>query len=266
MIPTNFQTPNIIVIHFFQGGGGKFILNCLGLSQHVVLQDQHLAEQQIAGKLSADNKQTLLVDRITDTVNNWKDLDLGCAQLFGDLQFEKLNSVISTLSNSEFKFCIATHNYLRLTQILNRWPNATVIQFQNERNFIKNMRPGSIWDIPEYLDIFWKNVKGPGWPEVAPKDLTLYKQLPKFIQDEIAEIHGNEILKHYADLAEYHAIDKKLMASNPYYVWDCNWFLDEVTTITQIKELYKKLNLDDFSLELVTSVYRAWFNKLNVLK
>ena len=270
MLKINFQTSNIIVAHYFRGGGGKFILNCLGLSQNVVLQDEHLAEQQLSGNLSADDKHKLLLTRITDTVNKWEDLGLGCKRLFGVFDFNtdnlQLNPVISTLSDSDFKFCVVAHDYEDLYWVLKTWPKATIIQFQNERNFIKKYRSGSEWDIPEYLDIFWQNIRGAEWPEHAPTNLTLYKQLPKFIQNEITKVHGNEILKHYAELDSCEAIDKKLIAEHHYCIWDCNWFLDEATTIKQIQELYKKLNLDDLNLDLVTSFYRAWIYKLNFIK
>lgn len=269
MLNINFQTPNIVVAHYFRGGGGKFILNCLGLSRHVVLQDEELAEQQLSGNLSPGDKHKLLLDRITDTVNKWEDLGLGCKRLFGVFDFNtdnlQLKPVISTLSNSDFKFCVVAHDYEDLHWVLKTWPNAIIIQFQNERSFIKECRPDSEWDIPEYLDIFWQNIRGAEWPNHAPTNLALYKQLPKFIQDEIAEVHGNEILKHYAELDSCQAIDRKLMDTHPYYTWNCDWFLDEATTIGQIQELYKQLNLDDFNLDLVTEFYRAWICKLNFL-
>ena len=269
MLKINFQTPNIIVAHYFRGGGGKFILNCLGLSRHVVLQDEDLAELQMSGNLSPDAKQRLLLDRVTDTVNKWEDLGLGCKRLFGVFDFNtndlQLKPVIATLSNSDFKFCVVAHDYEDLHWVLKTWPQATIVQFQNERSFIKECRPGSEWDIPEYLDIFWQNIRGDSWPEHAPKNLNMYKQLSKVIQDEIAEVHGNEILEHYAELDKCKSIDQKLMNEHQYYVWDCDWFLDETTTINQIKELYKQLNLDDFNLDLVTEFYRAWIYKLNVL-
>ena len=131
--------------------------------------------------------------------------------------FDNLSSLFLTeftLSDSDFKFCVVAHDYEDLYWVLKTWPKATIIQFQNERNFIKKYRSGSEWDIPEYLDIFWQNIRGAEWPEHAPTNLTLYKQLPKFIQNEITKVHGNEILKHYAELDSCEAIDKKLIDIN----------------------------------------------------
>ena len=43
-----------------------------------------------------------------------------------------------------------------------------------------------------------------------------------FLQNEITKVHGNEILKHYAELDSCEAIDKKLIAEHHYCIWDCN--------------------------------------------
>ena len=80
----NFDTNNIVIVSYPANAGGKFLINCLGISDLAVFQDATLAEQQLDGKLSIDDKIEYLSNTvINSTKNNWNDLHLGCIQLFG---------------------------------------------------------------------------------------------------------------------------------------------------------------------------------------
>lgn len=74
----------VIIVRYPMWGNGKFIINCLGLSNHVVLQDKGLARQQIDGCLTPDQKLEELLGRLQleNKDKEWEDLGLGCIQLF----------------------------------------------------------------------------------------------------------------------------------------------------------------------------------------
>lgn len=149
----NFQTPNLIIACYKQGAGGKFLLNAIGLSKGAVLQDADLARQQLIGQLSSDHKLNLLMSRIKDNDPGINDLGLGCFKLFGipsSDYFTKFTSVpsetfdfdpvIETLSKSDLKFCLVSHLHTLLLKQLEVWPNANLIFFKNQDNFISQYR------------------------------------------------------------------------------------------------------------------------------
>lgn len=280
MTTINFQTSNLIIACYIPGAGGKFILNCLGLSRHVVLQDQELAQHQLNNQLSPKDKHALLLERITDTDQTWSDLGLGCRELFGDAIYNnkkncgdfKFAPVIAELSNSNLKFCLVSHEYPRVANQLKVWANAHCIIFTDEIKFIQTVRSASNWSAvakwsmpTTAIDLCWTNIRGDSWPEIAPKNLQEYDQLPKFIKDEIAELHENIILKHYRDQDEEKKVKQDVLKKHQCQTWNCNWFLDRELFLIHMKNLYNSFNLDDFNDDLVMSLYDAWVDKLNII-
>ena len=59
------------------GAGGKFLVNCLGISEKACLQDWELYD------LTSKQKKQLILDRLESTPKGtWNDLDLGCFKMF----------------------------------------------------------------------------------------------------------------------------------------------------------------------------------------
>ena len=52
----DFNTNNIVIVFYPRFAGGKFLINCLGLSDDAVFQNAKLAENQLNGKFTIDNK------------------------------------------------------------------------------------------------------------------------------------------------------------------------------------------------------------------
>lgn len=81
----------VIIVKYPMWKNGKFIINCLGLSDKVVLQDKGLAQQQMDGQLTPAMKLEEILRRLESETKGfrdgnregWKDLELGCEQLFG---------------------------------------------------------------------------------------------------------------------------------------------------------------------------------------
>lgn len=270
----NFTTSNLIIACYIRGAGGKFILNCLGISKHVALQHRDFAYQQLTGQLSSKDKHDILLERINETGQNWNDLGLGCLELFGDLlykpgktrqQFE-FHPIVNDISNSKLKFCLASHDYVYLSNELEIWPNASCILFENAMPFIRQVRASSIWSIPSAVDLCWANIRGSNWPISAPQNLQEYNKLPAFIRSEIAKLHGDEIIKYYNLQDQEQKIKKNVIKSQACQIWNCNWFLSRALFEDNIQKLYNNLNLDDFDADLIMSFYDAWINKLNIIE
>lgn len=76
--------PNILLIHYFGGGGGKFIANCLALSGQAAFANYQTALAYQHDK-NIENLEQALLDTIParDQSKTWLQLEQGCHQLFG---------------------------------------------------------------------------------------------------------------------------------------------------------------------------------------
>ena len=77
--------PNILLMHYFGGAGGKFIANCLSFSGQVAF-----ANYKVALAYQQDKNIKNLEQALLDTVplreqkRTWLQLEQGCVQLFGE--------------------------------------------------------------------------------------------------------------------------------------------------------------------------------------
>ena len=56
----NFKTCNLIIVAYPRMAGGKFLINCLALSNGAVLQDKIHATKDINGILTSSDKMNIL--------------------------------------------------------------------------------------------------------------------------------------------------------------------------------------------------------------
>ena len=57
----NFNTNKLIIVAYPMGAGGKFLINCLGISEDACLQDWELYD------LTSKQKKQLILDRLEST-------------------------------------------------------------------------------------------------------------------------------------------------------------------------------------------------------
>lgn len=277
----NFETDNLIIACYKHNLGGKFLLNTLGLSDHVVLQCSDLATQQLDGRLSPADKFNLLITRLNDTQGQWNDLGLGCGALFIDYDYDgkfldlppeenfEFHPVITTLSHSDRMFGIVAHNYPRLLRTLTVWPKAKVLCIVNGENFLVRYRPR----FSEYIHLknYWDRVRGPSWPMTPPKTLSELAQLDAGIQDELSTMFGNEIMRFLDNKyqkkvqAREREIRQTLQSTNLVVEWDCDWFLDRDLFLHNAKILYDRFGLDDFNETFILGYYDNWTSTLSRL-
>jgi len=220
----NFDTENLIIVHYPQGAGGKFLINCLGLSDDAVLQSNVLAEQQLYQKFTQLDKFKFLKEQLTyvSVREGWNDLHLGCKQLFGvdtstyskqSSEFIKNSSdlfynIVNDLSNGDKKFFIVAHGLRPLAGISRVWNCARIINFINYQDFI-NFR----------------------------KDF---------------------------DLVDASSAENKLFRSvyTTAILWDTNNYFSVDSTVDEIRKLYVTLDLNDFNEDLIREYHMLWIDKL----
>lgn len=274
----NKNTDRLVIAFYPVGSGGKFLMNCLGLSDQFVLQEQSLAEEQLTGKLTSNHKLELLLERLDQVNDHWNDLNLGCWQLFGDISYKdttidfydierhgKFFPIIRKLSNSDVYFSSVAHNFFQLKNTLHHWPNAKVIRLINPEEFKNKYKR-------IYRKNFWNDIRGKDWPMQAPETVEQYFQLPEFVKKELATYRsaGAEIIrqllwesdKKQLDLENQKFFDHTLSSCSFLYQWDVDWYLEETSTVKELKKLYEILDLHDFNENYISTFYQAYTKKL----
>jgi hypothetical protein len=259
----NFDTDKLIIVCFPQWAGGKFLINSLGISQGAVLQDDELARLDLNQELTSDDKFQILKNRLSKSgYKDWRDLYLGCSQLFGFnetmITTEKIPTTIiskaaTNLSNSHKYFFIVSHCPEKFKLMTKIWKNAKVIVFKNSYNFICQRR--STLSVHEE----WEKIKGNNWPESGPVTSSELQQYPTYIQEEIKN-KFSDFYKRLIDYVEMQNYDEHA------YMWDNNNYFSMETTLSEIKKLYDWLGLSDFDFDLVGQYYQLWINKLGEIK
>lgn len=261
----NFDTNNLIIVCYPQFAGGKFLINCLGLSDLAVFQDITLVKDQLNGKFNQLNKIDHLRNKISKIRGQWNDLDLGCEQLFGInnimyyqfpseiIKLSISNDVLDTISNGTLKFFIVAHYPLQCDAYRNVWPDAKIIYFTNCKNFILLRK----WRRNKWY--LWNTIRGNSWPINPPQTFEEYSNLPQSIKEELELVFNfNDYiyLKHHEDMYDNYL---------DHYNWNTDNYFSEDTTVNEIKKLYQLLNLTSFNEDIIREYYKLWINKLREL-
>lgn len=286
------DTDRLIVAYYPPGSGGKFVLNCLALSRHMVLQDARLAEQQLAGDLTPEQKLKLLLERLDQTEvclisdpcsqNIWKDLNLGCVELFGDCCYKKtqvtgfdlrhckFHPVIPQLAQSDLYFACVANDIVSLSCILARWPRAKVIRLTNATDFLMHFR-----DKPTHHQILWRKIRGPDWPEHPPNNLDQYRDMQPLIHQELRDFDSWEyfamplLWKKDEDWLsqqkeqQYHTVT----TDHPCWIWNVDCFtVDRNMMLHQLEKLYVWLGMDDFDSGLCSKFHVRYIELLDSIR
>ena len=259
----NFSTENLVIFLYLGRSGGKFLINCCGLSEYAVLQDQSLAESDLKGNLSSADKFSILKQRLAKVKNKWNDLDLGCQQLFGIsnklymnygveiVRNMEFNPIISKLSHGTKKFFIVAHYPINHKEYCKLWINAKTIAFSNYDKLI-NLR-----------DSNWDTIRGSDWPLDPPKNLKQFFEMDKKVIEEIQTSYNYFYRNFKNNGIQQEKINNYINQINN-FEWNCEWYLDTKTTVNYCKEVYKFLNLPDFNLvePMIGEYHELWIKTL----
>ncbi len=264
----NFDTDKLIILYYPPWAGGKFLANCIGLSNSAFFQSAYLVEKQLENNFSIEDKKNYLLSQISEVNNEWNDLNLNCKRLFGvnyfsidqniivDKKIKNLfnfNEVVEKISSNNKYFFRATHTYKELKIDKEFWPNAKIIYFYNYDNFITHYRPNFK---PKFdKESRYQLVRGADWPKHYP-ELDLYLNLSAYIKKDIG---------YYFE--EFLTVDTiKNISDCIIYKWNTDNYLSFDQTYFGLTEIYKILGISDVDKQTIKSYYDSWINKLTELK
>jgi len=226
----NLETTNLTIIWFHNYSGGKFMANCLGLSDHGFFGHKELTEAQLRGEFSPDDKLNYLLEQLSDIKKGvfWNDLDITDNKFFGVDKKEytdpwrgiSYNSFVKDISYGDHKFFIATHFNPEVIEIKKIWKNANIILFINPHEYVK------------------KRAKND--PQI------------RIFYDRLAD--------HDANLEEMRSL------SNVVYEFDVRKYESEEETLDAIKEMYTILGIEGYDRERLSTYYNHWYNKIEEIK
>lgn len=229
----NTETESITIVVYEPWVGGKFLINCLGLSDHAYLQDAILIQLQMQGKLTPADKKELLVDRLNKVTTKWLDLEMGCGKVFGRYSTNKENfpPLVSQMSNEDKRFFVIAHNLNDLDKLLNIWKNPKIIVLNNGIKFAKwrwgNLTKEQLLTHPQFN--LWKNPDDIPTKEVATAD--------------------------------------KLKNTNyKIFTWDTDAYLDRYKFKEEIEKCYEFCGLPDYDFQLIYLFYRKYLHTLAKLR
>ena len=272
---SNFQTDNLILVYFPSFAGGKFIMNCLSLSQHAVPLDTYSARyltknptdyqfrlQRILGTLPA-----------TDQLKQWQSWEFGDTEFYGGLvdnlltcwknnQPTNSDDLIQELIEQNLSFFMTRHGGGAggVFRALEVWTNAKIIILTNYDKFWniainlknKNQTTPNITDYAgNDCESKYNFIKGNEWPEwnlfeKCNYDIDKTAQYVT-IQDNIQQ----EIKQYY----KWHLI------KSPIFCFDVdNTYFFKKEFLTKMKELYIWLGYDDYNQDLIEEYYSKYMS------
>ncbi len=291
--PENMLTDRMVIVQYPAGAGGKFLINCLGISNGAVLQEKNLAKQQVQGNLSTVDKGDFLLGALANTNETWTDLNMGCHTLFdvhmsiSDTEWvypelayhRRWHPVIKECISK--KLCLFQVSHTARATRWNKqiWPNAKVIVFVNTDPFFDKYRsnfPG-LPDLAKTQQSFnlWNSMRESHWPELPPRWLENFEKSP-FIEilDEIKSHPKYEDLLYYIPSEHYFDCRKKLehdataamvLEENfaEHFIWDTEWYLYPDLFCEKVAEVYEFLDLDDFDKSLIEKLHKAYLQSIS---
>ena len=252
----NYNSTNPVIIQFPRFAGGKFLSNCLSLSQCCVPQDRQLAEYLIDHPDNYEYRfnKLLLTLPPADKMVNWiNQFELGDNQLYGPahiswrhgLKNTPVNDTTVKLSNSNLKFFIVCHSGPdEILKILKVWPNARIIMLKNYREFynisstLKSNGPEPIENHAGNYHVEKYNLlKGDNWPSWE-------------------EFESDNYISTNLEIQEYYHWH---LVTNPVIPFDIdNSIFNKEQFLKAMAELYDVLGFDDYNQNLVGNFWQSY--------
>lgn len=137
----NLNCHNVYIVYYPGYSGGKFLINCLALSRHCVLQDKDRINLSVEEKFRVlDHELDIVLGKATAdnyVAGTWSDFRMGCDSLFNNkYDPESYPAVVTELTNGERLFFVIAHIPEDLDKLLGIWHNAKVICFNRGFKFV----------------------------------------------------------------------------------------------------------------------------------
>ena len=141
----NFKTYKSIILVYPMYAGGKFISNCLSLSNNSVPQSEEATRYLLDSPDDYEYRLSYVNKSLPNKKNmhRWnKGYEFGEYLIYGNDAYYSwindnpnpnylYNEITEKLSNSTFNFFIVAHNDEQALNVLKAWPNSTVIRIVN---------------------------------------------------------------------------------------------------------------------------------------
>lgn len=250
-----------LIVAFERGTGGNFLINCLSLHDNATFSSMVLAEQQMSGEFTVDEKLDYLLTELNKTKNSkWNDLGLGNGQLnYRDTNFVK------KLYKHNLNFCLIAHNDSALKEFVELFPDSEILSINNSRKFLEKYRPARLLEYSKLTELqeYYKTIKKPHWPKLPPRYLESLNASP-FKELNINDSRLKELLFSEVYLEEHYTkLEWATLVNNSNYIWDAVWFFEETVFLKKIQELYEKMNYRDIHLEKIKIYYNNWIKTMS---
>jgi hypothetical protein len=265
----NFQSYNPVIIQFPAFAGGKFISNCLALSNGAVPQDSKLVEYLLNYPDDYQYRFNMVINTLPSTQKNmlnWiSNYELGDTQLFGpghlewkngNINKQNINKITKKLSNSNLKFFIVSHSGPEeVRNILKIWPNATVLMLINYVKFgtIAHRLKHNIGKYNEqytgnYCKSMYSQLAGPDWPlweefESCGFNIKKLNNCPEHIQTEMSQYY------------QWHTVP-----TDPFLIDIDRHIFNKLQFLKLIHRVYQALELKDFNANMVGKFWQQYMN------
>jgi hypothetical protein len=240
----NFDTKNIILWHYPSYTGGNVVKTSLGLSDDMVFQHQNLAQAQIDGNFSFEDKKEYILRRLEQediASDSWGDLGLGCSHLFmGD-------PVGHTKDNNDAMYNI----YCNILDKSHKLINNTVRFLSSESND------------KLLFSLNWHKVKLSRGAFPNAKIIT-FKNNTQMINHRCSLMYGDKTNREWHRRPSDFAWDEGVIIDRePDFTWNTEWFDDVTATMNGIKELYRLFNLTGWEQAepFIKEYYHLWCEK-----
>lgn len=275
----NFDTPNVVLVVYPWGAGGKFLINSLGVANNACLQSIALTQRQLQGTISSDDKKQFIRNVLAGVTDKWNDLLMGSTTMLGvseslyviedpaTAQYWPWYNGVSDLTHSNQKFFIDVHDAAHLAGLLQVWRNAQVIVIENCQEFLKQRRVNYS---RQELQAYWNSIRGADWPEIAPETWSEFCSLPVNIQNELSSEFNSEIFRFIHHPVAQQSLEnhrrQQLNAvlgnyKNAPIRLDGDMYLDWDQTKPVIQRCYELFELENIDIDFIEYYYRTW-NKL----
>ena len=261
-IGMNFYTTRAVILCYPGFAGGKFLSNCLSLSQGACPQDPVAAQYLLKDSSNYKQRLSFVMSSLPPAhqIKNWRDFEFGDIQMFGESAVTAWHqglradssTVVQQLTNSDMYFFIVNH-VINPTTLLKVWPEATVLVVVNHLDFQNVcLRFKSQIDVNDitglngnYCEKKYQLLRGPDWP-----DWQHFEQHGYCVSRlKVAEHIRQEMSEFYYALKA----DQKLCLFD---IGSCIWDGDRFAASMQ--SLYQQLDLKDFNRDLVLNYWQAY--------
>jgi len=253
------KNKNCTIVHYPSYAGGNFISNCLSLSKHYLIKHKDTIDFLISNPTDYEYRLKYIISTLPKTKNEmslWiSKYEFGCIQAYGNVTTKwhngkfATNNTIAKIVNSNIKFPITTHDLVSVSNVLKVWPEATVITLVNYSKFQKlaaKAKGNAQLNFSNETSSKYNILRGDSWPSWSEFQRNGYN---------INKCLGNYNLAVVNEINSFYPTT----TFKKHVVFDIDsCIFDKDVFLSYVKQLYLRLQLDDFNKELIEEYYTRY--------